>query len=241
MQIATRGRATPRRRRLVSRAPTLLRQWFQALGVPRLLFALATAMALLWAARQLPLTPQLGLDALVLEHVQRSIPAPLGQLLVQIYRLTGVQFSAVMVLAMAAFLALKRLWAEFSCLLVGTGGILLIVDRLLKPLFDRLRPPDSLLELQGRSFPSGHAAGAVVFYLLSASLLALQFPRLRRPLFMASSLWMLLVWLSALYCRAHWLSDIAAGAAVGYVWLSCCLAGFTVWRWHHPATTRPHG
>ena len=64
------------------------------MGAPRLLFALATAMALLWAARQLPLTPQLGLDALVLEHLQRSIPAPLGQLLVQIYRLTGVQFSA---------------------------------------------------------------------------------------------------------------------------------------------------
>jgi undecaprenyl-diphosphatase len=43
-----------------------------------------------------------------------------------------------------------------------------------------------------------------------------------------------LVWLSTLYVRAHWLTDIAAGAALGYVWLSFCLAGFTVWE-HHQA------
>jgi len=223
------------------RAAVWLKQWLQALGVGRLLFALLTTVALIAAARQLGRTPQLGVDAWVLQGLQQWLPSQLGPPLVRIYRLTGVQFSAVLVLAMAIFLALKRFWAEFTCLLVGSGGILVIVDRLLKPLFGRLRPADSLLELQGGSFPSGHAAGSVVFYLLSASLLALHVPRLRIPLLVGSSLWMALVWLSALYCRAHWLSDIAAGAAVGYVWLSCCLAGFTVWRRHHPATTRPHG
>jgi undecaprenyl-diphosphatase len=98
-------------------------------------------------------------------------------------------------------------------------------------LFDRRRPSGRLLEdITGRSFPSGHAAGSVVFYFLTCCLLSAHYPQLRRPLFLLSSVWVGLVWLSTLYCRAHWLSDIAAGAALGYVWLSFCLAGFTVWE-----------
>jgi len=133
---------------------------------------------------------------------------------------------------------------ELVCLVVGTGGILVIVDRWLKPLFDRRRPSGRLLEdISGRSFPSGHAAGSVVFYFLTCCLLSAHYPRLRRPLFVFSSCWVALVWLSTLYCRAHWLSDIAAGAAVGYVWLSFCLAGFTVWeqRCRPSSPPSPHG
>jgi undecaprenyl-diphosphatase len=32
-----------------------------------------------------------------------------------------------------------------------------------------------------------------------------------------------LIWISTLYCRVHWLTDIIAGAAVGFIWLSICL------------------
>jgi undecaprenyl-diphosphatase len=50
-----------------------------------------------------------------------------------------------------------------------------------------------------------------------------------------------LVWLSTLYCRAHWLTDLLAGASVGYVWLSFCLAGFTVWERLQPSARRENG
>ena len=144
--------------------------------------------------------------------------------------MSGVHLTAVLVLAVLIFLALKRFWAELICLVGGTGGILLIVGWL-KQLFYRRRPSGRLLDdIIGRSFPSGHAAGSVVFYFLTCCLLSAHYPRLRRPLFLFSSAWVGLVWLSTLYCRAHWLSDIAAGAAVGFVWLSFCLAGFTVWE-----------
>jgi undecaprenyl-diphosphatase len=216
----------------------LAKAWLQALGPWRLLFALATVLALVLLGPRLAAMAEPHGDSLILDRLHSLIPAPLGALLTRVYQLSGVHVTGVLVLAMLIFLALKRFWADLVCLAVGTAGILLAVDRLFKPLVDRPRPSGSLLsEIQGRSFPSGHAAGSVVFYFLSCCLLSAHYPRLRKPLFLASSLWVGLVWLSTLYVRAHWLSDIAAGAALGYVWLSFCLAGLSVWDHHQQRRT----
>lgn len=211
--------------------PALLRAWLVALGPSRLLVAGLVALALASFGPALASRRHPRFDEAVLEWIGAHVPAGIGRVLLLVYQLSGVHVTGVLVAAVLAFLALKRFWPELVCLVVGSGGILLIVDRWLKPLFDRRRPPDRLLEdISGRSFPSGHAAGSVVFYFLTCILLSAHYPRLRRPLFLLSSLWVGLVWLSTLYCRAHWLTDLLAGAGVGYVWLSFCLAGFTVWE-----------
>jgi len=212
----------------------LIQAWLRKLGPWRLLLAVATVVLLLGVGPRLAATPEPHLDLLILDRLHSLIPAALGAVLLRVYQLSGVHVTGVLVLGVLVFLAMRRFWADLICLAIGTGGILLVVDRLFKPLVDRPRPGGSLLrEIQGRSFPSGHAAGSVVFYFLSCTLLAAHYPRLRRPLFLISSLWVALVWLSTLYVRAHWLSDIAAGAALGYVWLSFCLAGLSVWEHHH--------
>ena len=218
----------------------LLREWLAALGRWRLLLVLVFAVALPAIGSQLSATRKPPFDMAVLDAVHGAIPDALGPLLLRVYQLSGVHVTAVLVLAVLIFLALKRFWADLVCLMLGTGGILLIVDRGLKPFFERRRPMGRLLEdISGRSFPSGHAAGSVVFYFLTCCLLSAHYPRLRRPLFLLSSIWVGLVWLSTLYVRAHWLTDIAAGAALGYVWLSFCLAGFTVWERHHARRSSP--
>ena len=221
--------------------PPVVREWLHVLGRRRLFIALAIAAVLLVAGPSLKANAQHSWDRALLDGLHQQIPEWLGQLLLVVYQASGVHVTAVLVLAVLGFLAFKRFWPDLVCLVAGTGGILVIVDRLLKPWFDRPRPDASLLELSGRSFPSGHAAGSVVFYFMSCTLLAAHYPRLRRPLFVLSSLWVALVWLSTLYCRAHWPSDILAGAAVGYVWLSFCLAGFTVWERHHSHSSSSHG
>ncbi len=221
--------------------PPLLREWLNALGRRRLLLTLAIAVVLLVVSPTLKANASDSFDRVLLDGLHQRIPAWLGQLLLVVYQASGIHVTAVLVLAVLGFLAFKRFWPDLVCVVAGTGGILVIVDRLLKPWFDRPRPDASLLELSGRSFPSGHAAGSVVFYFMSCTLLAAHYPRLRRPLFVLSSLWVALVWLSTLYCRAHWPTDILAGAAVGYVWLSFCLAGFTVWERHHPTSSSIHG
>lgn len=212
-------------------AALLLRTWLAAMGPWRLLVSGLVAAAMAGFGPRLAATRHPGFDGALLGWLGQHVPPALGRGLLLVYQLSGIHFTAILVAAVLLFLALKRFWAELACLVAGASGIVLMVDRWLKPLFDRRRPPDQLLEdISGRSFPSGHAAGSVVFYFLTATLLSGHYPRLRRPLFLGSSLWVLLVWLSTLYCRAHWLTDLLAGAALGYVWLSCCLAGFTAWE-----------
>jgi undecaprenyl-diphosphatase len=209
----------------------LLLDWLRGLGPWRALVTGLTAWSLAWFGTHLGQANHSSLDSAWLDAIHSAIPASLGTVLLRVYQLSGKHVTGLLVLAVVIVMVWKRFWPELLCFLVGTGGIVLIVDRWLKPLFNRPRPSGVLLEdISGRSFPSGHAAGSVVFYFLACCLLSAHYPHLRRPLFLVSSIWVALVWLSTLYCRAHWLSDIAAGAAVGYVWLSFCLAGFTVWE-----------
>jgi undecaprenyl-diphosphatase len=207
-----------------------LRRWAAALGTARALGAVVVILALVWLGPWLSQRRGNAFDEAVLDRVHDAFPAALGPLLLTVYRLSGIHFTALLVLSVLVFLALRRLWPELVCFSIGTGGILLIVDRWLKPFFDRRRPGDSPLELTGWAFPSGHAAGAVVFFGLLCILLGAQYPRQRGRLTAACVLWVALVWLSTLYARAHWVTDIAAGAAVGWVWLSFCLAGYRAWQ-----------
>lgn len=168
-----------------------------------------------------------ALDHLALDGLGRLLEGPVGFLLLQVYRLSGVGFTAVLVVVALVFLLLKRWWNDFKLLVMATAGILAIVDLWLKPFFDRARPHAKLLPVDGRSFPSGHAAGSIAFYFAMVAILTLHYPHLRRPLLVGASLWVAMVWLSTLIARAHWPSDLVAGGVVGLAWLTICLA---FWR-----------
>lgn len=155
------------------------------------------------------------------------LPPLLRWLLVQVYRMSGVGFTGGLVLLALLHLVRRRWWHDLRLLVVSTAGILAIVDLWLKPLFDRARPHERLLLVDGRSFPSGHAAGSIAFYMAMVAILSWHQPRLRRPLAIAAISWIGLVWLSTLVARAHWPSDLLAGGAVGTAWLTICLA---YWR-----------
>jgi undecaprenyl-diphosphatase len=167
------------------------------------------------------------LDEAMLDGMGRLLAGPLGAFLLQVYRLSGVGFTAVLVVVALVYLVLRRWWNDLKLLVMATGGILMIVDLWLKPLFDRARPHAKLLPVDGRSFPSGHAAGSIAFYFAMVTILSLHYPHLRRPLMIGATLWVVLVWLSTLVARAHWPSDLLAGGVVGLAWLTICLA---FWR-----------
>ena len=167
------------------------------------------------------------LDHAILDSLGRLLAGPASFLLLLVYRLSGVGFTAALVMAALVFLLLKRWWNDLKLLVMATAGILVIVDLWLKPFFDRARPHAKLLAVDGRSFPSGHAAGSIAFYFAMVAILSLHYPHLRRPLALGASLWVALVWLSTLMARAHWPSDLLAGGVVGLAWLTICLA---FWR-----------
>lgn len=166
-------------------------------------------------------------DHVVLDGLGRFLAGPVGVTLLQVYRLSGVGFTAVLVIVSLVFLFLKRWWNDLKLLVMATGGILAIVDLWLKPFFDRARPHAKLLVVDGRSFPSGHAAGSIAFYFAMVAILSVHYPHLRRPIFLGASLWVLMVWMSTLVARAHWPSDLLAGGVVGLAWLTICLS---FWR-----------
>ncbi len=181
-----------------------------------------------------PGRPLALLDTTVLDWLGNHFHGLVGGALTQVYRATGVGFTAILVAMALTYLVLRRWWTDLRLLVMATGGILILVDLVFKPLFSRQRPPGSLLPLDGHSFPSGHAAGAVAFYFAMVVILGSHHPRWRPVLTTAASLLVGLVWLSTLYVRAHWPTDLVAGAAVGLAWLTVCL-GF----WRDPLSSDP--
>ncbi len=90
---------------------------------------------------------------------------------------------------------------------------------MLKGLYDRARPPGSLVATSGASFPSGHAVAASVT--VAASVSALVPAGRRRVMWGAAAVaFSILMGLSRAYLGAHWLSDATAGILLG---TSCAL------------------
>jgi undecaprenyl-diphosphatase len=138
-------------------------------------------------------------------------------------------------LAMTAWTALfaallarlrERYWI-LTLLAAVAGGML--VNQLLKSAFERVRPhfDQPLLELSSFSFPSGHTAGAVLFYgVLAAFLVSRFYGWRRRSAALAGAIVMVaLVAFSRLYLGAHYLSDVLAAMCSSTAWLVLCLAG----------------
>ncbi len=83
-----------------------------------------------------------------------------------------------------------------------------------KVLYDRSRPPDALVSTTGDSFPSGHSATAAVVA-IGLVLVFVTISKNRWHWFAAAAGWATLMAASRVYLRAHWFTDVVAGAAVG--------------------------
>ncbi|WP_375001394.1 phosphatase PAP2 family protein [Aeromicrobium sp. CTD01-1L150] len=143
-------------------------------------------------------------------------------LLVSSLELAAVVFStwssAVVLAAIAGYGFWRREWRLGTWVLLSAVTALL-VKVLLKLLFVRERPPwdAPLHEASGYSFPSGHATGAGVFFTVLVLLTIILTGRgWRRRLVLA--LWVVLgifVAASRVFLGVHYLSDVAAGLAMG--------------------------
>jgi undecaprenyl-diphosphatase len=82
------------------------------------------------------------------------------------------------------------------------------------------------------SFPSGHAMGSLVGYGMLAYALFLDIRcRWCRAAILASVAMLVpAIGLSRIYLRAHWLSDVLAGFAIGAAWLSLWLGALEWYR-----------
>jgi undecaprenyl-diphosphatase len=121
-------------------------------------------------------------------------------------------------IALAGYLALRRQWWHLAAF---TAAIVLseVLIGSLKGVYDRTRPPGSLVATSGASFPSGHAIAASVTVV--AAVIALVPAGRRRALWgAAAAAFSIMMGLSRAYLAAHWLSDATAGILLG---TSCAL------------------
>lgn len=142
-----------------------------------------------------------------------------------IYQIGGAYITGGIVLLALIILIVKRFWQEAKTLAFSTLGILILVDKVLKPLFDRDRPPHPRLvkDLSKDSFPSGHAAGNLVLYFYLSLVLANVYPKFTKYIYGLATIIIFLMGFGSIYTKAHWLTDVLAGYVFGYLWLSASL------------------
>jgi undecaprenyl-diphosphatase len=92
-----------------------------------------------------------------------------------------------------------------------------------KNLYMRVRPPLPLVETTSWSFPSGHSVATATIAIAAVIVLVRAGPK-RRNLEMLAAAFAVVMALSRVYLRAHWLTDVAAGVALGAAVAILCAA-----------------
>ena len=162
----------------------------------------------------------LHLDDAVLAWMQSLATPPLDVFMPVVSACGTIGIVVVGAVALVV-LAIQRRWLAAVSLIIVTGGAQLL-NNVLKELFARTRPAPigaTLIPAQQWSFPSGHAMVSAAFYFYIGYLCWKGLRGWAR--YTACALLLLLVLLigfSRLYLGVHFLSDVIAGYAAGFLW-----------------------
>ncbi len=122
------------------------------------------------------------------------------------------------------WLVVRRSWRMLAAWLLTWAGAEIILSSA-KAFYHRGRPPESLVETFGYSFPSGHAVAGAATAVALVLVLLRPGPE-RRRWEMAAMLFAFVMAFSRVYLGAHWLSDVVAGVLLG-TGVALGAAGFT--------------
>jgi len=125
----------------------------------------------------------------------------------------SVWVMAPVAIGIVLFLGVKHRWDALT-VLVSAFAVSQLLSITMKNLYGRSRPPLPLVETTSFSFPSGHAITGAVFAI--GLIIVLVSPARRKPLFwLIAVVYVLAMAWGRVYVRAHWLSDVTAGIAIG--------------------------
>ena len=167
------------------------------------------------------------IDAAIAEWLHRHGTRPVTMALLAITHANSTVGLSSLTVIFAIVLARMKAWYwMLSLILAVPGGLMLNVA--LKYAYERARPSfeDPILTLESYSFPSGHTAGATVFYGILAAFLVSRTRKHRwRATWVGAAIVIIaLVAFSRIYLGAHYLSDVLAAASSSLAWLVLSLA-----------------
>jgi undecaprenyl-diphosphatase len=144
----------------------------------------------------------------------------------------GISSTVIVPLVIIAGLLIwRRPWAAlYYAIAAATSATVVLI---IKNIVGRPRPTDILVHPDFGSFPSGHSANAA----LIAATLGIVF--LRTWVWVAGSVYTVLMMLSRTYLGAHWISDTVGGMLVGagvavIIWAPFALRIYRERRLPHP-------
>jgi len=150
-------------------------------------------------------------------------------------------FIAAIAAIAVILLAGRRAWSAAFLLVAAPAGAYLL-ERLVRAIVHRHRPPvHALIHVTGSSFPSAHATMAAAFYGAIALLLARATGswKLKVLIWTVTFTLVTMICFSRLYLRVHWLTDVVGGAALGALWTTVVVSGLGVW--HRARAKTPSG
>jgi membrane-associated phospholipid phosphatase len=151
--------------------------------------------------------------------------------------LGGVYVTAPLRVLVSLVFAARRQWWRLTAWLLAIAASELVTTAL-KLVYDRQRPLLPLEATRSAAFPSGHAATAAV----TATALVLLCTRpgpSRRQWSLVATVLVLLMGVSRVYLRVHWLSDVLMGTLVGLAAGLFAVGVTTVIAEHRRRATRP--
>ena len=121
----------------------------------------------------------------------------------------------LLVLATAGWALRRRRWIDAAALVAG-ALISFAAVHVLKPAYDRPRPEDALVETTLASYPSGHALYSVALIACAIVLVRAGVGwAVRSAVLALAVIAVVFVALSRVYLRAHYLTDVLGGVALG--------------------------
>lgn len=190
-------------------------------GTAAILLALLAALFLLLAWATWTQTALARFEAALAQDLHAQLAPEALQVVAFVTHAGDPRLLALAAGVVALILALRRRWRLFVpwCVaLAGAAGS----DHAVNRFVQRPRPlgGHGFITGTGFSFPSGHAAGAMVFFGLLAYLLLRRLPpQHHRDTVAAAVALVTVVGLSRAVLQVHYLSDVLAGYALGAFWL----------------------
>jgi undecaprenyl-diphosphatase len=143
---------------------------------------------------------------------------------------------ALLVVVAAGVLVSRRHPIEAAAL-VSAQVLVVIAVHVAKDAYDRPRPPGSLVDTAGLSYPSGHAAYSIAWVAVAVAL-ARGVPRLagRAAVLVVALTLAAAIGLTRVELRAHYLTDVLGGWGLGAALYALCgVAGLLVGYMRHTA------